>query len=74
MTTKDIIAAIGRERLMSMMDVGSKAIDRASSKNKFTASWFDAVCKEMADMGYEEPNRDLFTFKERRGKRPDVKS
>lgn len=68
-STKQIIEKIGRERFQSMLRVGSKSVSRAMTKNQFTASWYDAVCKELEDLGEKPPARKLFNFKKRTGKR-----
>ena len=63
-TTRDIVEAIGRDRFEEMLDVGSKSVARALTLNKFTASWYDAICKELETLGQQPPDRALFTFKE----------
>lgn len=62
-TTREIIDRIGRDRFKAMLGVGEKSVARAESLNRFTASWYGAICDELETLNELPPGRELFTFK-----------
>lgn len=67
-TTRDVIAAIGRDRFKEMLSIGDKSVSRAETTNSFTASWYEAIRLEMEERGMKPVTTTLFNFKERPGK------
>lgn len=68
-TTRDIVERIGDERFAAMLDVGHKSVARAKGRNQFTASWYQAVCEELAALDEPAPGLHLFGFKARQARR-----
>ena len=64
MSTKDVIQAIGREKVMAMFGVTKRTLDRANYVNYFTASWFTAIRDEMRSLDKPGPPEAWFNFKE----------
>jgi len=68
-TTKDIVERIGDDRFCQMLRVGPKSVARAKSRNQFTASWYRAICEELAALDDQSPPLHLFGFKARQARR-----